>query len=772
MIIIRYSPIREESDGNVQDGRLLQRCEGPFFCILPYAILTIKTLKNPAFYTLLYIQVRKSDDNSFLSPTFFVILQPNNKNILANMEQKNFKRTTVTAALPYANGGVHIGHLAGVYVPADIYVRYLRLKKQDVVFIGGSDEHGVPVTIRAKKEGITVQEVVDRYHNLIKKSFEDFGISFDIYSRTTSPTHNKFASDFFRTLYDKGVLEEKVEEQFCDEVTGEFLTDRNIVGTCPRCGAEGAYGDQCEKCGATLSPEELINPTNKNNPGHGLVKKPTKNWYLPLNKYQDWLKKWILEGHKEWRTNVYGQCKSWLDMDLQPRAMTRDLDWGIPVPVEGADGKVLYVWFDAPIGYISNTKELCDAHPEKWGTWQKWWQDPETRLVHFIGKDNIVFHCIIFPTMLKAHGDYILPDNVPANEFLNLEDDKISTSRNWAVWLHEYLVDLPGKQDVLRYVLTANAPETKDNNFTWKDFQERNNSELVAVYGNFVNRALQLTKKYWGGVVPACGELQEVDEKAIAEFKDVKEKVEQYLNVFKFREAQKEAMNLARIGNRYITECEPWKVWKTDPKRVETILNISLQLVANLAIAFEPFLPFSSEKLRKMINMPNFEWTQLGSTDLLKAGTQLGEPELLFEKIEDEVIERQLQKLTDTKKANEEASYQAAPIKPEVSFDDFEKLDIRVGHILNCEKVKKSKKLLKFTIDDGSGVERTICSGIAAYYEPEQLIGKDVLFVANFAPRKMMGIESQGMILSAVNFDGSLNVTSLLGKVKPGSQVG
>ena len=688
------------------------------------------------------------------------------------MEQKNFKRTTVTAALPYANGGVHIGHLAGVYVPADIYVRYLRLKKQDVVFIGGSDEHGVPVTIRAKKEGITVQEVVDRYHNLIKKSFEDFGISFDIYSRTTSPTHNKFASDFFRTLYDKGVLEEKVEEQFCDEVTGEFLTDRNIVGTCPRCGAEGAYGDQCEKCGATLSPEELINPTNKNNPGHGLVKKPTKNWYLPLNKYQDWLKKWILEGHKEWRTNVYGQCKSWLDMDLQPRAMTRDLDWGIPVPVEGADGKVLYVWFDAPIGYISNTKELCDAHPEKWGTWQKWWQDSGTRLVHFIGKDNIVFHCIIFPTMLKAHGDYILPDNVPANEFLNLEDDKISTSRNWAVWLHEYLVDLPGKQDVLRYVLTANAPETKDNNFTWKDFQERNNSELVAIYGNFVNRALQLTKKYWGGVVPACGELQEVDEKAIAEFKDVKEKVEQYLNVFKFREAQKEAMNLARIGNRYITECEPWKVWKTDPKRVETILNISLQLVANLAIAFEPFLPFSSEKLRKMINMPNFEWTQLGSTDLLKAGTQLGEPELLFEKIEDEVIERQLQKLADTKKANEEASYQAAPIKPEVRFDDFEKLDIRVGHILNCEKVKKSKKLLKFTIDDGSGVERTICSGIAAYYEPEQLIGKDVLFVANFAPRKMMGIESQGMILSAVNFDGSLNVTSLLGKVKPGSQVG
>ena len=688
------------------------------------------------------------------------------------MEEKKFKRTTVTAALPYANGGVHIGHLAGVYVPADIYVRYLRLKKQDVVFIGGSDEHGVPVTIRAKKEGITVQEVVDRYHNLIKKSFEEFGISFDIYSRTTSKVHNKFASDFFRTLYDKGVLEEKVEEQFCDEVTGEFLTDRNIVGTCPRCGAEGAYGDQCEKCGATLSPDELINPTNKNNPGHGLIKKPTKNWYLPLGKYQDWLKKWILEDHKEWRPNVYGQCKSWLDMDLQPRAMTRDLDWGIPVPVEGAEGKVLYVWFDAPIGYISNTKELCDAHPEKWGTWQKWWQDPETRLIHFIGKDNIVFHCIIFPTMLKAHGGYILPDNVPANEFLNLEDDKISTSRNWAVWLHEYLVDLPGKQDVLRYVLTANAPETKDNNFTWKDFQERNNSELVAIYGNFVNRALQLTKKYWGGVVPACGELQEIDKKTIEEFKDVKQALEQNLDVFKFREAQKEAMNLARIGNKYITECEPWKVWKTDPKRVETILNISLQLVANLAIAFEPFLPFSSEKLRKMINMPNFEWSQLGSTDLLKTGTQLGEPELLFEKIEDEVIEKQLKKLADEKKANEEANYTPEPIKPECSFDDFEKLDIRVGHILNCEKVKKSKKLLKFTIDDGSGTERTICSGIAAYYEPEQLIGKDVLFVANFAPRKMMGIESQGMILSAVNFDGSLNVTSLLGKVKPGSQVG
>ena len=688
------------------------------------------------------------------------------------MEEKNFKRTTVTAALPYANGGVHIGHLAGVYVPADIYVRYLRLKKKEVMFIGGSDEHGVPVTIRARKEGITVQEVVDRYHNLIKKSFEDFGISFDVYSRTTSKIHHKFASDFFRTLYDKGELVEKTEEQFCDEVTGEFLTDRNIVGTCPRCGAEGAYGDQCEKCGATLSPEELINPTNKNNPGHGLIKKATKNWYLPLNKWQDWLKKWILEDHKEWRPNVYGQCKSWLDMDLQPRAMTRDLDWGIPVPVEGADGKVLYVWFDAPIGYISNTKELCDAQPEKWGTWQKWWQDPSSRLVHFIGKDNIVFHCIVFPTMLKAHGDYILPDNVPANEFLNLENDKISTSRNWAVWLHEYLVDFPGKQDVLRYVLTANAPETKDNNFTWKDFQDRNNNELVAVYGNFVNRALQLTKKYFNGIVPECGELQDVDRAAIEEFKDVKQKVEALLDTFKFRDAQKEAMNLARIGNKYITDCEPWHVAKIDMERVKTILYISLQLVANLEIAFEPFLPFSSAKLREMLNIKETDWAQLGSTELLKPGHQLGTPALLFEKIEDEAINAQLQKLEDTKKANEAASYVAAPVKENVDFDTFEKLDIRVGHIKDCQKVKKSKKLLQFTIDDGSGTDRTILSGIAAYYEPEQLIGKDVLFVANFAPRKMMGIESQGMILSAVNFDGKLNVTSVLGEVKPGSQVG
>ena len=688
------------------------------------------------------------------------------------MEENQFKRTTVTAALPYANGGVHIGHLAGVYVPADVYVRYLRLKKQEVMFIGGSDEHGVPVTIRARKEGITTQEVVDRYHSLIKKSFEDFGISFDIYSRTTSDIHHKFASDFFRDLYDKGELIEKTEEQFCDEVTGEFLTDRNIVGTCPRCGAEGAYGDQCEKCGATLSPDELINPTNKNNPGHGLVKKATKNWYLPLNKWQDWLKKWILEDHKEWRPNVYGQCKSWLDMDLQPRAMTRDLDWGIPVPVEGADGKVLYVWFDAPIGYISNTKELCDAKPEIWGSWQKWWQDPSSRLIHFIGKDNIVFHCIVFPTMLKAHGGYILPDNVPANEFLNLENDKISTSRNWAIWLHEYLIDFPGKQDVLRYVLTANAPETKDNNFTWKDFQERNNSELVGVYGNFVNRALQLTKKYWNGVVPECGELTDYDKQTLEEFKDVKKKVEDLLDVFKFRDAQKEAMNLARIGNKYIADCEPWKVWKADQKRVETILYISLQLVANLAIAFEPFLPFSSARLRKMINIDSFDWNQLGSIDLLKAGHQLAEPELLFEKIEDEAIQYQLNKLEEIKKANAAAEYKPKDIKPTVSFEDFEKLDIRVGTIKNCEKVKKANKLLKFTIDDGTGTDRTIVSGIAKFYNPEELIGKQVCFIANFAPRKLMGIESQGMILSAENHDGSLSVTRIDREVKSGSQVG
>ncbi|MBR2882414.1 MAG: methionine--tRNA ligase [Prevotella sp.] len=687
------------------------------------------------------------------------------------MEQKQFKRTTITAALPYANGGVHIGHLAGVYVPADIYARYLRLKKQEVVFIGGSDEHGVPVTQRARKEGITPQDVVDRYHKIIKDSFEKFGISFDIYSRTTSDIHHKFAADFFRKLYDDGKLVEQTTKQFYDEKTGKFLTDRDVVGECPYCHKQ-AYGNQCEEgCGRALEPTELINPRSKET-GETPVLKDTKNWYLPLNEYQEWLKEWILENHKEWRPNVYGQCKSWLDMDLQPRAMTRDLDWGIPVPVADAEGKVLYVWFDAPIGYISNTKELRDKEPEKWGSWEKWWQDDDTRLVHFIGKDNIVFHCLIFPVMMKAHGKYIMPDNVPSNEFLNLENDKISTSRNWAVWLHEYLEDLPGKQDVLRYVLTANAPESKDNNFTWKNFQDNNNNELVAIYGNFVNRALQLTKKYWGGVVPACGELTEVDSATLNEFKDVKAKVEELLDTFKFRDAQKEAMNLARIGNRYITECEPWKVWKTDPKRVETILNISLQLVANLAIAFEPFLPFSSAKLRGMLNIETFEWEQLGQTDLIQAGHQLAEPELLFEKIEDDTIQAQLDKLEATKKANEAAAYKAEPIKPIVSFEDFEKLDIRVGHVKNCEKVKKSKKLLQFTLDDGTGEDRTILSGIAEWNNPEDLIGKDVLFIANFAPRKMMGMESQGMILSAVDFDGSLSVTSVLRGVKPGSQVG
>ncbi len=687
-------------------------------------------------------------------------------------ENKKFKRTTVTSALPYANGGVHIGHLAGVYVPADIYVRYLRLKGEEVMFIGGSDEHGVPVTMRARKEGITPQDVVDRYHKMIKDSFEKFGISFDVYSRTTSETHHKFASDFFRKLYDEGKLVEETSKQYYDEEAKQFLADRYITGECPHCHNEGAYGDQCEKCGRDLSPTELINPKSTIS-GSQPVLKETKNWYLPLNEYQEWLKQWILEGHKEWRPNVYGQCKSWLDMDLQPRAMTRDLDWGIPVPVEGAEGKVLYVWFDAPIGYISNTKELCESNPERWGTWQKWWQDEDTRLVHFIGKDNIVFHCLIFPVMMKAHGGYIMPDNVPANEFLNLENDKISTSRNWAVWLHEYLEDMPGKQDVLRYVLTANAPETKDNNFMWKDFQERNNSELVAIYGNFVNRALQLTKKYFNSIVPECGPLQDIDCEAIEEFKDVKQKVEQLLDQFKFRDAQKEAMNLARIGNKYITDCEPWKVAKTDMERVKTILYICLQLSANLSIAFEPFLPFSSKKLRDMLNLKECNWEQLGNTNILEAGHQLGEPSLLFEKLEDGVIQKQIDKLEATKKANEAANYKAAPVKENIPFETFEKLDIRVGLVKDCQKVKKSKKLLQFTIDDGSGKDRTICSGIAAFYEnPEELIGKRVLFVANFEPRKMMGIESQGMILSAVDSDESLSVVTTTKDVKPGSQVG
>ena len=650
-------------------------------------------------------------------------------------------------------------------------MRYLRLKGEEVLFVGGSDEHGVPVTQRARKEGITPQDVVDRYHNIIKDSFKEFGISFDVYSRTTSDVHHKFASDFFRKLYDEGKLVEQSTKQFYDEKTEKFLTDRDVVGECPYCHKQ-AYGNQCEEgCGRALEPTELINPRSKET-GETPVLKETKNWYLPLNEYQQWLKEWILEGHKEWRPNVYGQCKSWLDMDLQPRAMTRDLDWGIPVPVEGAEGKVLYVWFDAPIGYVSNTKELCDKEPEKWGSWEKWWQDEETLLLHFIGKDNIVFHCIIFPVMMKAHGGYVMPDNVPSNEFLNLEDDKISTSRNWAVWLHEYLVDFPGKQDVLRYVLTANAPETKDNNFTWKDFQARNNNELVAVYGNFVNRALVLTHKYFDGKVPACGELNDYDKATIAEFMDVKAEVEKLLDGFKFREAQKEAMNLARIGNKYLADTEPWKLAKTDMERVGTILNLSLQLAANLAIAFEPFLPFSSEKLRGMLGMETFEWEQLGRTDLLAADHQLGKAELLFEKIEDSAIEAQMQRLEDIKKANEAANYKAEPVKPLVSFEDWEKLDIRVGTVLECERVPKMKKLLKFKIADGLG-DRTIVSGIAEHYAPEELVGKQVLFIANFAPRQFKnGLVSEGMILSAVDHDGSLAVTSLLREVKPGSQVG
>lgn len=680
------------------------------------------------------------------------------------MNNKTFNRTLVTAALPYANGGVHIGHLAGVYVPSDIYVRYLRLRKQEVLFVCGSDEHGVPVTIRARKEGCTVQEVVDRYHQLIKQSFEDFGISFDIYSRTTSDTHKKVASDFFRTLYDKGEFLERESEQYYDEEAKTFLADRYITGECPHCHNPNAYGDQCEKCGKDLSPTELINPESKVSGSKPVLRK-TKHWYLPLDKHQEWLGPWIAS-HPEWRPNVSGQCKSWLDMGLQPRAVSRDLDWGIPVPVEGAEGKVLYVWFDAPIGYISNTKELL---PD---TWEKWWKSEDTRLLHFIGKDNIVFHCIVFPAMLKAEGSYILPDNVPSNEFLNLEDDKISTSRNWAVWLHEYLQDFPGKQDVLRYVLTANAPETKDNNFTWADFQARNNNELVAVYGNFVNRALQLTQKYYEGEVPACGELTESDLATIEEFRGVKAEVERLLDTFRFRDAQKEAMNLARIGNKYLADAEPWKVVKTDPERVKTILYVSLQLVANLAIAFEPFLPNSSAKLREMLANPELTWEQLGQTDLLAAGTVLPKPELLFEKIEDETIQAQLDKLAAIKKQNEQENHRANDIKPTIAFEDFEKLDIRVGTVTACERVPKMKKLLRFDIADGLE-NRVIVSGIAQHYEPEELVGKQVCFIANLAPRTFKnGLTSEGMILSALNADGTLAVICPEKNVLPGSEVG
>ena len=678
--------------------------------------------------------------------------------------EKKFRRTMVTAALPYANGPVHIGHLAGVYVPADIYVRYLRLKGEDVVFVGGSDEHGVPITIKAKKEGVTPQDIVDRYHKIIKESFEGLGISFDVYSRTTSKIHAKTASDFFKKLYDKGEFVEKTTMQYYDEEAHQFLADRYIVGTCPHCGNTRAYGDQCEACGTSLNATDLIDPKSAIT-GNVPVLRETKHWYLPLDKWEPRLRQWILEEHKEWRPNVYGQCKSWLDLGLQPRAVSRDLDWGVPVPVEGAEGKVLYVWFDAPIGYISNTKELL---PDDW---EKYWKDKDSRIVHFIGKDNIVFHCIIFPAMLMADGSYQLPDNVPANEFLNLEGDKISTSRNWAVWLNEYLEDLPGKQDVLRYVLTANAPETRDNDFTWKDFQARNNNELVAILGNFVNRTLVLTHKYFDGIVPACGELTDYDRASLNEFADVKATLEKYLDTFRFRDAQKEAMNLARIGNKYLADTEPWKLAKTDMARVATILNLSLQITATLAIAFEPFLPFMSKKLRTILGMHEFSWNALGSVDILSAGATIGQPELLFEKIGDEVVEAQVKKLVDMKRANALANFEPKPVAAPVAFDEFMKMDIRVGTVLECEKVKKADKLLKFRIDDGMG-GRTIVSGIAKFYNPEDLVGKQVCFVANFEPRKLKGIESQGMILSAENADGSLVVIGPQGPVVPGCQVG
>ena len=680
------------------------------------------------------------------------------------------KRTTVTSALPYANGPVHIGHLAGVYVPADIYVRYLRLKGEEVLFVGGSDEHGVPITIKARNEGVSPQDIVDRYHSIIKKSFEDFGILFDVYSRTTSKTHRELASGFFKTLYENGKFVEQTSEQYYDTEAGQFLADRYITGKCPHCGNENAYGDQCEQCGTSLNATDLINPKSAIS-GSVPVMRETKHWYLPLDQHEAWLRQWILEDHKEWKSNVYGQCKSWLDMGLQPRAVSRDLDWGIPGPVEGAEGKVLYVWFDAPIGYISNTKELCDEQPEKYGTWEKWWKDPETRLLHFIGKDNIVFHCIVFPAMLKAEGSYILPDNVPANEFLNLEGDKISTSRNWAVWLHEYLEDFPGKQDVLRYVLTANAPETKDNDFTWKDFQARNNNELVAIYGNFVNRALVLTQKYFDCKVPPIGSLNDYDKQTQDDFAGVKTQVEALLDTFHFRDAQKEAMNLARIGNKYLAETEPWKLAKTDMNRVATILNISLQIAANLSIAFEPFLPFTSQRLREMLNLSTFDWKELGKMNLLAEGHQLNTPELLFEKIEDEQVEAQIRKLNDTKKQNEANAFTPQAVKENVAFEDFGKLDIRVGTVLECTKVPKADKLLQFRLDDGMG-GRTILSGIAAYYpKPEELVGSQVLFIANFAPRKLRGIDSEGMILSAENPDGTLTLVRPNEKLTNGSVV-
>jgi methionyl-tRNA synthetase len=677
---------------------------------------------------------------------------------------KQFKRTLITSALPYANGPVHIGHLAGVYVPADIYARYLRLKGEETLFVGGSDEHGIPITIRARKEGVTPQDIVDRYHELIKKSFEEFGISFDIYSRTTSDIHKKTASDMFLKIYENDGFQEIESEQYYDEEAGQFLADRYITGTCPHCSNQRAYGDQCEQCGTSLSPTDLINPKSALS-GSIPVMRKTKHWYLPLNEHEAWLREWILTEHKEWKSNVYGQCKSWLDLGLQPRAVSRDLDWGIPVPLKDAEGKVLYVWFDAPIGYISNTKELLP------NDWEKWWKDENTKLVHFIGKDNIVFHCIVFPVMLKAEGSYILPENVPANEFLNLENDKISTSRNWAVWLHEYLEEFPGKQDVLRYALTANAPETKDNDFTWKDFQARNNNELVAVLGNFINRALVLTQKYFDNRVPAPGEFTGYDRETIAECQQVKQAVEYNLESYHFREAQKEAMNLARIGNKYLADTEPWKTAKTDSIRTATILNLSLQIVANLAIVCEPFLPFSTKKIYSFIRAKKFDWEKLGSFDLLPEGHELGKAELLFEKIEDETIEKQVEKLHATKAANEQRAYKAKPIKDNIIFDDFGKLDIRVGTVLECEKVPKADKLLRFLLDDGLS-KRTILSGIAAYYpHPDKLIGKQVCFIANLEPRKLRGIMSEGMILSAENADGSLSLIEPSEEVLPGSQI-
>ncbi len=724
---------------------------------------------------------------------------------------KNYSRTLVTCALPYANGPVHIGHLAGVYVPADIYVRYLRMRGKDVLFVCGSDEHGVPITIKAKKQGCTPQDIVDKYHAIIKKSFYGLGINFDIYSRTSSETHRKNASDFFRRLYDEGKFIEKESEQFYDAEAKTFLADRYIVGTCPKCGAEGAYGDQCEKCGSTLSPDELINPKSALS-GSEPVKKTTKHWYLPLDQYEGWLKEWILEGHKEWRSNVYGQCKSWLDGGLQPRAVSRDLDWGVPVPVEGAEGKVLYVWFDAPIGYISNTMELLPQ------SWEKWWKSEDTKLVHFIGKDNIVFHCIVFPSMLKADGTYILPDNVPANEFLNLEGDKISTTRNWAVWLNEYLEEFPGQEDVLRYVLCANAPETKDNDFTWKDFQARNNSELVAIFGNFVNRAVVLTHKYFAGKVPANLKPEPIDAETLSQIPAIKKSIEENLENYKFREALKEAMNIARIGNKYLTDTEPWKVAKTDMDRTASILNVSLQLCADLAVAFEPFLPFSAEKLRKILNVGisagfdhrageegsvrtnmfvdgesaalhtsagcneaqpeglTLSWESLGNDVILPEGHLLGEPVLLFSKIEDSVVEAQVGKLKEAKAANEAAAKAAevsapASQKAECSFDDFEKMDIRTATVLEAERVPKTDKLLKLTIDTGID-KRTIVSGIAQYYTPEQMLGRQICILANLAPRKIRGIESKGMILMARQPDGKMRFITPEETLSNGSEIG